>query len=162
MAERGKRRAVPGDEVAFAALQRAHAEGRIVVFTDAAAISLPNSPAYSAIDVFVPPLVLMASSITLLFAFGILEWIAGLIGVLLYQAFVQPRLVLWRAHRRAQRYALLHLGNLKLLWESGGIAVALKDWPERNCIAPDGDWRMFAADYLLDRDEVSSAAGGMG
>lgn len=160
MALRGKARPVPADEVAFAALRRAHEEGRIVLFTDAAVICQPGSPAYSVIDVFAPPLVLLASSITLLFAFGMLQWIVGLVFVLLYQAFVQPRLVLWRAHRRAQRYALAHLVNLKLFWESGGIAVALKEWPERNCIAPQGDWRVFAADYLLDAG--SMPVGGAG
>ena len=129
-------------------LCRAHGEGRIAFFTDRGVLARPGSPVYSALDVFVPPLVLMASSLTLLFAFGLLEWIIALVLVLLYQAFVAPHLVHWRLHRRAVAAILRHPHNLKLLWESGGLVLALKDWPERNCRGPFDDWRAFVRQYL--------------
>lgn len=138
----------PTENEAHARLTKAFAAGRIAFFTDSHVLARPGSPVYSVLDVFVPPLVLMASSLTLLFAFGLLEWIIALVLVLLYQAFVAPHLVHWRLHRRAIAAVLAHPHNLKLLWETGGLVVALKDWPEKNCRGPFGDWRGFVQQYL--------------
>lgn len=141
---------LPSDQAAHQALQHAHAQGRIIFFTDPHILARPGSPVYNGLDVFVPPLVLMVSSLTLLFAFGLLEWIIALVLVLLYQVYGAPHVVHWRMHRRAVEAVLHNPHDWQLLWDTGGIAVALKDWPERNCVAPDGNWRQFATEYLVD------------
>ena len=153
--------APPSDSVAHAAIRKAYEAGRIVFFTDPHVLNRPDTPVYSAIDVFVPTLVLMASSLTLLFAFGMLEWIVALVLVLLYQVYGAKHVVWRRLHKRTVEAIVKNAHNLELLWKLGGIAIALKDWPERNCIAPDGDWRIFARDYLMDlsSDDTSESSG---
>ncbi len=138
---------------AHAALRRAHAAGRLIFFTDPRVLARPGSPVYNGLDLFVPPLVLMASSLTLLFAFGLIEWIIALILILLYQVYGAPRLVHWRTHQRAVEVALQNLHNFQLLWSIGGFAVALKDLPTCNCVAPTGDWLSFVDDYLREAAE---------
>jgi hypothetical protein len=85
----------------------------------------------------------------LLFAFGLLEWIAALVVILLYQLYGAPRVVGWRVHRRAITAALNSPQNFQILWNLGGIAIALKDWPEKSCVGPKGDWRVFCAEFLI-------------
>jgi hypothetical protein len=138
------------ETVAFTALQRAYASGRVLIYTDPKIVGKPGTPSYSVIDVYAPPLVLFAASITLLAAFGLLEWIAGMLVAILIWAFAQPPIVRLRAVRRAKAVALGSLEGMKVSWAIGGLALVLKDWPERNCIAPKGDWRGFATDYLVD------------
>lgn len=149
---------VPRDDVAHHALRKAFESRRVVFFTDPHLLNRPGSPVYNPIDVFVPPLVLMVSSLTLLFAFGLVEWIVALVLVLLYQVYAAKRVVDYRMHRRTVEAVLRNPHNLQMLWDMGGIAVALKDWPERNCIAPLGDWRVFARDYLIDDEPAPVAA----
>ena len=141
---------LPSEEVAYAAIRKAHGLGRIVFFTDPLVLNRPGSPVYNPLDVFAPPVVLMGSSLTLLFAFGMFQWIVGLVFVLLYQAYGAKHVVEWRMHRRTVEAVLRNGHNFRLLWETGGLAIALKDWPERNVIAPKGDWRAFAGDFLVD------------
>jgi hypothetical protein len=145
---------------AHAALRQAYAAGQIVFFSDPRILARPGSPLYNPLDVFVPPLVLLASSLTLLFAFGLVEWIVVLILILFYQVYGAPRVVHWRVHRRAIAAVLQGPRTLQILWGIGGLAVALKRWPERNCIAPNGDWCGFAADYLIKDDSASGDEGG--
>jgi hypothetical protein len=137
------------DEVAHAALKAAYVTRQVVFFTDPRVLARAGSPLYNPLEVFVPPLVLLASSLTLLFAFGLVEWIFALVLVLFYQVYGAPRVVHWRVHRRAVAALLRSPQALETLWQFGGLAVALKRWPERNCIAPEGDWRGFVADYLI-------------
>jgi hypothetical protein len=146
----------PHSYAAHDALQKAYADGRIVIFSDSRVLARPGSPLYSAIEVFVPPLVLMASSLTLLFAFGIIEWILALTAVLAYQFYGAPHVVNWRVHRRAVEAALKNPQNFQVLWNMGGIAIGLKDWPERSCAGPNGDWRAFCGDYLIAPEEVET------
>jgi len=138
------------EAVAFAALARAYAARRILVYTDPKVIGRPGSPAYSVIDVYAPPMVMFGASITLLTAFGLVEWIVGMLGAILIWSFVQPPIVRWRAKRRARAIAFANPDGLKRCWALGGFALVLKDWPERHCVAPTGDWRAFATDYLVD------------
>jgi hypothetical protein len=146
------------ETVAFAALRRAYQSGRILVFTDPKIVGKPGTPAYSVTDVYAPPLILFAAGITLLATFGLLHWIIGMTVVILIWAFVQPPIVRWRAKKRARVIAFSTLDGLKAMWALGGFAVALKDWPERNCIAPKGDWRSFATDYLVDPIDAEAAS----
>jgi len=138
------------ETVAFAALRRAYSSGRIIVHTDPKLVGRPGTPSYSVIDVYAPPLVLFGASITLLAAFGLIEWIAGMVFAVLFWSFVQPPIVRLRAKRRARQVAFGSIEGLKVSWAIGGLALVLKDWPERNCVAPKGDWRSFATDYLVD------------
>jgi hypothetical protein len=156
MARRPGQRA--SETVAFAGLRRAYADRRILVFVDPKVANRPGSPSYSVTDVYAPPLILFAASITLLATFGLLHWIIGMMVVVLIWAFVQPPIVRWRAVQRAKRIAFASLDGFKAMWILGGFAVALKDWPERNCVAPTGDWRVFAADYLVDPIDATSVA----
>ena len=117
---------------AHAAILKAHAESRIVFFTDPKVLARPGSPLYSPLEVFVPPLVLLASSLTLLFAYGLVEWIVALVMVLLYQVYGAPRLVHWRVHRRAVAALLRGPLSCQGLWEFGGVAIAIRKRPERN------------------------------
>jgi hypothetical protein len=139
----------PHSYAAHEALQKAYAAGRVVFFTDSRLLARPGSPLYNALEVYVPPLVLMASSLTVLFAFGLVEWIAALVLVVLYQLYAAPKVLSWRVHRRAVAAALNNPQNLQILWALGGIAIALKDWPERACIGPKGDWRAFCGEFLV-------------
>lgn len=148
MARRDDKKA--NEVAAHAALARAYGDGRILVYTDPRIINRPGSPAYSIADVYVPPLVLFGASITLLIEFGMLVWIAGMVFVILFWAFVQPPIVRWRAGRRAKRIAFATPEGMKAHWALGGFALVLKDWPDRNCVAPKGDWRAFATDYLVE------------
>jgi len=148
MARRGEARAKDG--VAFRAMRRAYQDGRLLVFTDPKVVNRPGAPSYSITDVYAPPMIMFGASITLLAAFGLLEWIAGMVIAILIWGFVQPPIVRWRAGRRARLIAFSTVEGLKAHWALGGIAIALKDWPERNCVAPKGDWRAFATDYLVD------------
>jgi hypothetical protein len=145
------------DSAAFEALRRAYASGRIIIVIDVMLLNRPGSPVFSVVDVFAPPLALLASSLTLLFAFGVLPWIAALIVILLYQVYAAHYLVYWRLRQRAVSAMLRNSHNLQILWAVGGCAIALKDLPERNCIAPHGDWRAFARDLLMDRDASTTA-----
>jgi hypothetical protein len=138
----------PQGYAAHEILKQAHAAGRVVIFSDSRVLARPGSPLYNAIEVFVPPLVLMASSLTLLFAFGIIEWIVALLVVLAYQFYGAPHVVNWRVHQRAVVAALKNPHNFQVLWDMGGIAIGLKDWPERSCAGPGGDWRAFCGEYL--------------
>ena len=150
MARRGARPSKEQETIAFAALQRACQSGRVLIYTDPKIIGKPGTPSYSVTDVYAPPLILFAASITLLAAFGLLEWIVGMILAVGVWAFVQPPIVRWRADRRARRVVLASVEGLKISWAIGGLALVLKDWPDRNCVAPWGNWRDFAHDYLVD------------
>jgi len=150
------------ETVAFAALRRSFADRRILVFVDPRVANRPGSPSYSVTDVYAPPLILFGASITLLISFGALYWIIGMMGVVLAWAFVQPPIVRARAVARARRIAFASPAGFKAVWALGGFAVALKDWPERNCIAPQGDWRRFAADYLIDPVDTESMSAKLG
>jgi len=138
------------ETVAFAALRRAYQTGRILVYTDPKIVGRPGTPSYSVIDVYAPPLVLFGASITLLAAFGLLEWIIGMAIAIGIWSFVQPPIVRMRAKRRAKLVAFGSIEGMKVSWAIGGLALVLKDWPERNCVAPAGDWKSFATDYLVD------------
>ena len=138
------------ENVAFEALRRAYADKRVIFFTDPKQLSRPGSPVYSPIDVFVPSLVLMASSLTLLFAFGLLEWMVALLLVLLYQIYGAHYFVQWRLHERTERAILIAPYTLNMLCRLGGIAIAIKAFPEKNCVAPKGYWKQFCADWLVD------------
>lgn len=140
----------PPEALAYEALCRSHREGKIIFFTDPQVLNRPGSPVYNPVDIFAPSLVLMASSLTLLFAFGLVEWMVALVFVLVYQVYGARYLVEWRLHRRTVRAVLTNPYNLKLLWEMGGLAVALKDFPEKNCIAPNGNWRAFCGEWLIE------------
>jgi hypothetical protein len=139
----------PHGYAAHDALRKAYAAGRIVFITDSKILARPGSPLYSALEVFVPPVVLMASSLALLFAFGLVEWLASLVAVVLYQLYAAPLIIAWRVHRRAVAAALNNAHNMQILWQMGGIGIALKDWPERNCTGPKGDWRAFCGEFLV-------------
>ncbi len=152
------RQPAPPETVAYEALRRAHMMGRVVIFTDAHILNRPGSPVYSPLDVFVPTLVLMASSLTLLFAFGLVQWLVALVLIVLWQAYGARYFVEWRLHRRTVTAVVRNLYNMKLLWQMGGIAVALKDWPEKNCVAPFGDWQAFAGDFLIDPEPPPDGA----
>jgi hypothetical protein len=145
------------ETVAFTALRRAYESGRILVYTDPRIHGRPGTPSHSLIDVYAPPLVLFGASITLLTAFGMLEWIIGMVITILFWSFVQPPIVRYRAKRRAKAIAFASIEGLKVSWAIGGLALVLKDWPERNCVAPTGDWRGFANDYLVDPIDHDSA-----
>jgi hypothetical protein len=145
------------EAVAFAALVRAYAARRILVFTDPKVVNRPGSPGYSVTDVYAPPMVMFGASITLLAAFGLLEWIIGMVFAITIWSFVQPPIVRWRAGRRARAVAFASLDGLKRCWAQGGFALVLKDWPDRSCVAPEGDWRAFATDYLVDPIDYDSA-----
>lgn len=145
-----KKQPTISETVAFEALRRAHADKRVIFFTDPKQLSRPGSPVYSPIDVFAPSLVMMASSLTLLFAFGLLEWMVALLLVLLYQIYGAQYFVQWRLHERTVRAILIAPYNLNMLWRLGGIAIAIKAFPEKNCVAPKGDWKTFCADWLVD------------
>jgi len=153
-----KAAALPRDDVAHAAIRHAYDGGRLQFYTDQRLLGRPGSPVYNGLDVFVPSLVLFASSLTLLFAFGMLHWLVALSLVLLYQIFGAPRLVHWRLHRRCVQAVLRNPYNLTLLWGLGGIAMALKDWPEKCCIAPSGNWQAFARDFLMEPAAEAPAA----
>jgi len=140
----------PAEDVAYEALRRAHAAGRVVIFSDAHVLNRPGSPVYSPIDIFAPTLALMGSSLTLLFAFGLLPWIIALVLILLWQVYGARYFVEWRLHRRTVQSAVRNLQFMRVLWHMGGIAIALKDWPEKNVVAPYGDWRAFVGDFLID------------
>lgn len=142
---------------AHAILLRARAADRVELFSDPAVLNRPGSPVFSPLDVYVPPVVLLASSLTLLFAVGLIAWLVALVLVLGYQMYLARRVVEWRLHRRTVRAAFAGPQNFALLWNLGGIAIALKGWPERNCVAPAGDWRKFVADYL-DTDAPAPSA----
>ena len=131
---------------AFETLRRAHADGRLSLFIDAYALNRPGSPVYSPLDVFAPPMVLLASSLTLLFAAGIIAWMIALSLILAYQIVAARRVVEWRLRRRTVSAALASDYNFALLWGMGGLAIALKAWPEKNCVSPKGDWRAFIAE----------------
>ena len=118
---------IPSEHDAYEAIRRAHAQGRIVFFTDPLVLNRPGSPVYNPVDIFAPTVVLMASSLTLLFAFNMLTWIVALVFVLLYQVYGAKHVVEWRMHRRTVAAVLLNGHNFRLLWETGGIAIALKD-----------------------------------
>lgn len=145
--------AIPARAEAYEALRRAHANGRLVIATDKAMLNRPGSPVFNPLDIYVPPVVLLASSLTLLFAFGLVPWILGLVAVLLFQRFVAGHWVEWRMRRRVIEAVLANPNNLDLLWSLGGIVIALKDWPQRNCAAPYGDWRRFVGEYLTETPE---------
>ena len=151
------RRKPPPASVAHAALGRAHAEGRVRFVTDARSHSHPGSPVWSGLDVFVPPVVLLTSSITLLLTFGLAEWIVAVTGVLIWLGFGAPRLVVHRMRRRAMRLALLGPEGLERLWRHGGFAIVLADHPEYHCAAPADDWRLFAADHLMEPAQTEPA-----
>ncbi|HXP96813.1 MAG TPA: hypothetical protein VN809_08885, partial [Telmatospirillum sp.] len=112
---------IPHSYTAHEALRKAHAAGRVVIYSDSRVLARPGSPLYSALEVFVPPLVLMASSLTLLFAFGVIEWIVALLVVLAYQLYGAPQIVNWRVHRRAVEAALKNPHNFQVLWDMGGL-----------------------------------------
>jgi hypothetical protein len=158
MARKSKVAVSAEEAMAFAALKRALADGRVLAFTDPRVVNKPHSPAYSPTDVYAPPLVLFGASVTLLISFGVLQWIAAMMCVTFLWAFVQPPIVRWRAKLRARRIAFATPEGLKLMWSIGGMAVMLKDWPDRICVAPKGDWRAFSIDYLVDLDEARQHA----
>lgn len=141
------------EEEAFALMQKAFAAHRMTLFTDPAILNRQGSPLFNPLETFAPLLILLASSMTLLLAFGLVEWIIGLALVLVLQTFVIKKLNEWRFHRRAVRMALSSLYNFRLLWSMGGLVLALKDWPGKNCVAPGGNWKSFVAHYIGESPE---------
>jgi protein-S-isoprenylcysteine O-methyltransferase Ste14 len=146
-------------DLAHSAIMRAYAEKRLQIHLDVRHLARPGSPAHEPLDVFVPLLILMPSSLTLLFAFGMLVWIVGLSGVLLFQIFAAPLFLAWRTRRRVVQ-ALPQGRNFVLLWDYGGLALVLDDQPEHPCVAPTGNWREFATRYLNDPADTAAVATG--
>lgn len=136
------------EEEVFALMQKAFATHRMTLFTDPTILNRQGSPLFNPLETFAPLLILLASSITLLFAFGLVEWIIGLVLALVLQTFAIRKLNERRFHKRAVRIALSSLYNFKLLWSMGGLVLALKDWPGKNCAAPGGNWKSFVAQYI--------------
>ena len=139
---------LPPVETAHAAVMQAYAEKRLQIHLDLPLLVRPGSPAHDALDVFVPLLILMPSSLTLLLAFNILVWIVGLSFVLLFQIFLSPSYVAWRTKRRVLK-ALTHLHNFQLLWSYGGIALTVAGQADHFCLAPMGHWREFTYRFLM-------------
>jgi hypothetical protein len=143
----------PHSYAAHQVLKQAYASGKVVFFTDPRILARPGSPLYSPLEVFLPPLVLMAGSLVLLFTVGLIEWIVVLILILIYQMYGAPRVLNWRVHQRAVEAVLKNPHNLQILWTVGGLAIALKDWPERACVSPRDDWATFCDEFLRQPEE---------
>jgi hypothetical protein len=139
-------------------LRNAYASGRVRIVLDTKQLNKPGSLVYNALDIYVPALVLLTSSITLLFAFGLMEWTIALVFVLLWQIFGAPILVEQRLKRRTLN-ALLHgLESFSLVWGHSGIALVLAEYPENFCLSPNGDWQAFLGLYVTDDPVGQSAA----
>lgn len=143
--------APPPPAAAHMLLRRAYAEGKVVVFTDLKVLARPGSPLHHPLDIFAPLLIMLVSSLTFLFAFGLLEWIFTLAAILLFQLYGAPRWMAWRVRQRAIDALLKNPHNLHVLWMMGGLAFAPKDWPEQTCVGPYGDWISFFYEYFPDR-----------
>jgi hypothetical protein len=143
----------PQSYAAHQRLRQAVADGRIVFYTDPRLLAKPGSPLYNPIAIYVTPVVLMGASLILLFWAGLIAWIVALCVILAYQLYAAPRLLRWRIHQRAVEALLKNPHNLQLLWTLGGLALALKDWPEQNCVSPKGDWIAFCDEFLVDQSE---------
>ncbi len=117
----------------------------------------PGSPGYSVTDVYAPPMVMFGASITLLAAFGLLEWIIGMVFAITIWSFVQPPIVRWRAGRRARAVAFASLDGLKTLLGAGRLRAGAEGLAGSQFAAPEGDWRAFATDYLVDPIDYDSA-----
>lgn len=134
---------------AHQALKQAYQAGYIVFFTDPRVLAREGSPIYHPFDVFGPPVILLAGSLIILFAMGLFEWIVTLVLVLACQLYGGGRFLHWRVHERAVEAVLKNPHNLQVLWRLGGLAVALKDYPDQICVSPEGDWVVFCEHYLM-------------
>jgi hypothetical protein len=151
-------RVLPGEMQACETLRAADRAGKLVFAVDVKKYNHQESPVFSEVDVFLVPLILWTSSITLLFTFGMGVWVVDVAFVLAWQIWGQPRFVAWRLTLRTRKALFLRPENLKLLWKMGFMGFALKSDPEKRCVAPGGDWRLFVADYLLEPEAIDPAA----
>ncbi|MBY0432066.1 MAG: hypothetical protein K2Q10_12765 [Rhodospirillales bacterium] len=144
----------PEDEMLHSRLCRAIDADRVTVFLDAHRLNRPGSPVFNPWDSLGPLIAVLCLCMVLLL-FGGLEWgLFGMVGVVAAQLWGIKHWIGWQLRRRALKALQKNVHVWNLIWRFGGVAVALTESPQINCIAPNGNWRNFVELYLGSSDQA--------
>ncbi|WP_142849372.1 hypothetical protein [Telmatospirillum sp. J64-1] len=143
------------DEKLHKALRLAHDDRRLALYVDFDALNRQGSLVYNPWEYILPLLFLLLGSLALLLSMGMIIGLVAMFLAVLAHFFVINHLIAWRLRQRTIALAFGSVEGWKMMWERGGIAVALVHQPGISCLAPSGDWRRFAQTYLPDAEEYS-------
>ena len=141
------------DRALYARLMESYEADRIGIFVDFDRLNHPKSPVWNPWENIAPLLIILASSLAVMFLIKPLTvgLLAGtglmVLGVIFYLFLMRPWIA-QRLYRRATAAATENLHNWNLLWKMGGLVITLNYMNKTRCVAPDGDWRAFVTRYL--------------
>lgn len=140
----------PKDPILFASLVSAYKAKAIVVLVHGDRLNRPGSPVWNAGENVAPLLVVVLIPLIFTFIANLVVGIAMmLVGLLLYFLLIRPWMLL-RLQRHALTHAMETLRNWEVLWQQGGLTIALNrpHTKKGRCVSPKGDWRAFVVDYF--------------
>lgn len=136
------------DQYLHNALRVAWLAKRLTIHVDFAALNHSGSPVYSAVDNVVPLIVMLTAGFAMMLWAGVIEGMTAMTLAVLVQIFGVRLWVANRLTRRVIDEMLVNAQTWQAMWNTGAVAMTLKDVPDAGCHAPAGDWRGFAKRYL--------------
>ncbi len=136
------------DQQLFDALKKAYDDGDIHVATNFSILNQPGSPVYSAFDNIMPLLIMVIASLGIMLLFKLIVGIFVMIGAVLVHLFAVRPFVAHHMHNRLVDILFASPDHWKAMWKYGGFTIGVHDKENALCVAPTGDWRVFADRHL--------------
>jgi hypothetical protein len=143
-----QRRLKNRDHQLFEALKKAYDDGNIHVATNFSILNQPGSPVYSAFDNIIPLLIMVIASLGIMLLFKLIVGIFVMIGAVLVHLFAVRPFVAHHMHNRLVEILFASPDHWKAMWKYGGFTIGVHDKDNALCVAPSGDWRVFADKHL--------------
>jgi hypothetical protein len=143
-----QRRLKNRDQQLFEALKKAYDDGDIHVATNFSILNQPGSPVYSAFDNIMPLLIMVIASLGIMLLFKLIVGIFVMIGAVLVHLFAVRPFVAHHMHNRLVEILFASPDHWKAMWKYGGFTIGVHDKDNALCVAPSGDWRVFADKHL--------------
>ncbi len=144
------------EKLQYRAIKKAIENGRCSMNINIASFNKKYSPVYNVMENFIPLLVMIVLSLTILIASNIIfGLIAILMSVFSYLCFFKP----WAEKMLLQRvYTLMmrNYYNFQYLWHFGEITLKLVKSTNIGCKSPKGDWKSFASLHFSDLMTISA------
>ncbi len=136
------------DRALYARLVESYHADRVSIFVDFDRLNHPRSPVWSPWENIGPLLIMLISSLALMFFIHLMIGTVVMVLCVFFYLFALRPWIAQRVYRRAIDAATENLHNWNLLWRIGGLVITLNYMGKTRCVAPDGDWRAFVTRYL--------------
>ncbi len=144
------------EKLQYRAIKKAIETGRCQIVINTNSFNKKNSPVYNVMENFIPLLVMIVLSLTILLATNV---IFGLTAILLsvftylfvFRAWAE-KMVLQRVYTLMMR----NYYNFHYLWHFGEVTLLLVKKQNIGCKSPKGDWKSFASLHFADLMTISS------